>query len=363
MKRALLLAEKGKGHVAPNPMVGAVIVKNGMIIGEGYHQRFGEAHAEVNAIKNATGTVKGATMYVTLEPCSHFGKTPPCSQLIIKHDIARVVIASRDPNPLVSGNGIQQLQQAGIEVDIGILDEENKILNKSFFKYIISRKPYVILKTAMTLDGKIATVSNQSKWISNALSRAYVHELRHELQAIMVGVNTVKYDNPSLTTRRTDKQNNHQPIRIIVDSRLSIDKSSHIVQSAKHIPTIILTTEQATKDKIEALETLGVTILTVNTKDNKVNLLEAMNILGLHGISSILLEGGSTLAFSALEEGIVDEVYTFIAPKIFGGKTAPTAVGGTGINRVEDAVQLNLKTIKQFDGDVCLIYDVLKEEK
>ncbi|MFW6319497.1 MAG: bifunctional diaminohydroxyphosphoribosylaminopyrimidine deaminase/5-amino-6-(5-phosphoribosylamino)uracil reductase RibD, partial [Bacillota bacterium] len=346
-----------------NPMVGAVIVNKGKIIGEGYHQRFGEAHAEVNAIKNATAPVKGATMYVTLEPCSHFGKTPPCSQLIIKHDIARVVIASRDPNPLVSGCGIQQLKQAGIEVEIGILDKENKILNKSFFKYMIDRKPHVILKTAMTLDGKTATISNQSKWISNEFSRAYVHELRHELQAIMVGINTVNYDDPMLTTRRLNEHNNHQPIRIIVDSQLSINIKSYIVQSAKHIPTIILTTNQANKDKIKTLETLGVPILIVGTIDNKVNLLEAMDMLGRRGISSILLEGGSTLAFSALKEGIVDEVYSFIAPKIFGGKTAPTAVGGTGVKRVEDAVNLNLKSIKQFNGDVCLIYDVLKEEQ
>lgn len=361
MKQALTLAKKGDGYVAPNPMVGAVIVKNDTIIGVGYHQRFGEAHAEVNAIENATESVAGATMYVTLEPCSHFGKTPPCSQLIIDNKIARVVISSQDPNPLVSGNGIQQLLQAGIDVKTGVLDDDNKILNKTFFKYIKDKKPYVVLKTAMTLDGKIATTDKQSKWISNTDSRAFVHELRHSLQAIMVGSNTVKQDNPLLTARRNAKDS-EQPIRIVMDSKLSIDMKSTLIQTAKTIPTIVVTTYQAPHAKIKKLEALGVTLLVVNAKEKYVDFHDAIDQLGKIGISSILLEGGSTLAFSALQAGVVDEVYTFIAPKIFGGKQAPTAVGGDGVKEVENAFELSLKEIKQFAGDVCLIYDVVKEE-
>jgi diaminohydroxyphosphoribosylaminopyrimidine deaminase / 5-amino-6-(5-phosphoribosylamino)uracil reductase len=361
MKRALELAKKGTGFVDPNPLVGAVIVKDNKIIGEGYHMKYGGPHAEVNAINHASESVKGATMYVTLEPCAHYGKTPPCASLLIKHELARVVIASLDPNPLVAGRGIQMLKDAHIEVEVGVLDDENKQMNKAFFKFIQSKKPYVIMKTAMTADGKIATVKNESKWISNEHSRQYVHHMRHQMMAIMVGINTIKHDDPMLTSRLSN-QNVKQPIRIILDTKLEIDEQTKVIKTAKEIPTILFTTEQNQKDKINQLTNKGVQVFHTKTAYDEVDLNDVMTILGQLNISSVLLEGGSNVNFSALRDGIVDEVYCFIAPKIFGGKFAMTPVGGKGVEHVSDAFSLNLTDVIKFDQDVCLIYDVIKEK-
>jgi diaminohydroxyphosphoribosylaminopyrimidine deaminase / 5-amino-6-(5-phosphoribosylamino)uracil reductase len=359
MKRALNLAKKGIGHVEPNPLVGAVIVKDGKIISEGYHMKYGEAHAEVNAIKNAKESVVGTTMYVTLEPCSHHGKTPPCANLLIKHQIKRVVIASLDPNPLVAGKGIQLLKNANIEVNVGLLDDKNKKLNKFFFKHIQHQRPYVIMKTAMTADGKIATIKNESKWISNEKSRLHVHKMRHQMMAIMIGVNTVKYDDPMLSARLLNK-NIRQPIRIILDSLLEIDENSKVIQTANQIKTIIFTTVNDELEKTKKLETYGAKVIQTKSHLNEVDLNEVMKKLGQMGINSVLLEGGGSVNYSALRDGIVDEVYCFIAPKIFGGKTAMTPVSGIGVNYVDDAFKLHLQEVKKFDQDVCLIYEVLK---
>ena len=285
MKIALDLAKLGKGKVNPNPLVGAVIVKDKKIIAKGYHEKYGEDHAEVNAFKNAKENVAGATMYVTLEPCSHYGKTPPCVDKIIDNKISRVVIGMMDPNKLVLGQGIKKLQDAGIEVEVGVLEEECKKLNEVFIKYIKNKKPFVVLKAAMSLDGKISTASGESKWITGNKSRSEVHKLRNDLSAIMVGVDTVIIDNPYLTCRIVDGRN---PIRIIIDSKLRIPKDSNVLENTNDIKTIIATTEKAPKEKIDYLENLGVWVIKTKSKDEKVNLKELMIKLGELKIDSIL---------------------------------------------------------------------------
>lgn len=337
MKLALELAKKGIGRVHPNPMVGAVIVKDGKILGQGYHKKCGEGHAEVNAFKDAeekNENVEGAEMYVTLEPCSHFGKTPPCADKIIEKKISKVFIGTLDPNPLVAGRGVKKLKDAGIYVEYGILESECYKLNEVFMKYIVKKEPFVVMKTGMSLDGKIATYSGESKWITEERSREDVHNLRNELTGIMVGINTVLKDNPQLTCRVNGGRN---PIRIIVDSNLKIPMDCKIVNTAKEVETIIATTDKANLDKINSLEDKGVKIIVVPSKNGKVNLKELMTILGKLKIDSILLEGGGTLNFSALEEGIVDKVKIYIAPKIIGGKDSKTPIEGKGIDNLKDA--------------------------
>ncbi len=360
MKKALDLAKAYEGFVEPNPMVGAIIVKDEKVIGTGAHQSFGDAHAEVNAFNDAKESVEGATMYVTLEPCSHYGKTPPCADLIIKKNIKRVVIASLDPNPLVAGNGIKKLKDARIDVDVGVLDKENKALNKVFFKFIQTKLPYVVLKTAMTADGKIASYTHDSKWITNHLSRQWVHELRAKLQGIMVGVNTVIYDDPKLNVR-LDKDL-RQPLRIILDTRLEIPLKSYVVKTAAQQETIIITTSKANQAKYNALLDLGVTLLKADIKEGEVDIHHALIMLGKRNISSLLLEGGSAVNFSALKANVVDEMHCFIAPKIIGGMHALSPVGGLGIANLSDAFHLKLNDILRFDDDVCLSYTLLKEK-
>lgn len=341
MKLALEHAKKGRGKVNPNPMVGAVIVKNEKIIGIGYHEFFGGAHAEVNAFKNSTENVEGGTMYVTLEPCSHYGKTPPCVDKIIEKKIKRVVVGSLDPNPLVAGKGIKKLKDVGIEVEIGVLEKECIELNEIFMKYIKTKKPFVVLKCAMSLDGKICTRDGESKWITGKEARAHVHETRNILSGIMVGVDTVIKDNPKLTSRIAGGKN---PIRIVVDSTPRIPLASNVLIDEFKDKTIIATTDYADKEKIKDIENLGVKVLVVKSKGKKVNLNNLMSRLGEMNIDSILLEGGGTLNFSALKEGIVDKVQIYIAPKIIGGSLAKTPVEGEGIDKLKEA--FNLKDLK-----------------
>ena len=360
MKLALELAKKGIGRVHPNPMVGAVIVKDGKILGQGYHKKCGEGHAEVNAFKDAeekNENVEGAEMYVTLEPCSHFGKTPPCADKIIEKKISKVFIGTLDPNPLVAGRGVKKLKDAGIYVEYGILESECYKLNEVFMKYIVKKEPFVVMKTGMSLDGKIATYSGESKWITEEKSREDVHNLRNELTGIMVGINTVLKDNPQLTCRVNGGRN---PIRIIVDSTLKIPIDCKIVNTAKEVETIIATTDKANLDKINSLEDKGVKIIVVPSKNGKVNLKELMITLGKLKIDSILLEGGGTLNFSALEEGIVDKVKIYIAPKIIGGKDAPSFVSGMGIESLSDATNLHITNTTMIDNDILIEADVIK---
>lgn len=351
MKRALELAKKGRGRVNPNPLVGAVIVKQGKIIGEGYHEAYGKAHAEVNALANASEDVTGATMYVTLEPCAHYGKTPPCAERIIKEKIAKVVIAMVDPNPKVAGQGIGKLRAANIELVVGVLEQEAKKLNEVFIKYITQKRPFVILKSAMSLDGKIITSTGESKWITGETSRQQVHQLRNELTSIMVGVNTIIEDNPRLTCRLNKARN---PIRIVVDTTLRIPINAYVIEHSGEAQTIIASTERADMDKVLKLRNKGIKVLITPLKNSQVDLQDLMFQLGALNIDSILLEGGSTLNFSALQEGIVDKVQFYIAPKLIGGEKAKTPVGGVGINQLKDAFLLKDMCLTKVGEDILI---------
>jgi diaminohydroxyphosphoribosylaminopyrimidine deaminase/5-amino-6-(5-phosphoribosylamino)uracil reductase len=361
MKRALEIAKLGEGHTSPNPLVGAIIVKNGKIIGEGYHEKYGENHAEVNAFLNAEEDVTGADMYVTLEPCSHYGNTPPCSERIVKEGIKKIFIAMEDPNPLVAGRGIQILKEAGIEVETGILEKEAEDLNEIFLKYIKDKIPFCILKTAMSLDGKIATYTGDSKWISNEKSRRYVHQLRHKVSSIMVGIGTVLADDPLLTTRLEDKDGT-DPIRVIVDSKGRIPLESKVINSTSRAKPILATTSKIPKHKKEQLESKKVEVVITPTKNNQVDLNYLFKYLGDKGIDSVLVEGGSTLNESIIKEKLVDKVITFIAPKIIGGVKAKTPVEGKGFEYVKEAVVLEKIKTKIFDEDVMISGYVRKDE-
>jgi diaminohydroxyphosphoribosylaminopyrimidine deaminase/5-amino-6-(5-phosphoribosylamino)uracil reductase len=352
MKRALELAKKGIGYTSPNPLVGAVIVKHGRIIGEGYHMSYGGNHAEVNAFLNATEDVRGATMYVTLEPCSHYGKTPPCANAIVEKGIKKVVIGLLDPNPLVAGKGIKILRDKGIEV-VESKSIEAASINEIFLKYIVTGLPFCILKTAMTLDGKIACYTGNSKWITNELSRKYVHELRHRVSAIMVGIGTVMADDPLLTTRLENAEGK-DAIRIIVDSSARIPLEAKILHVKSKAKTILVTTEKADGDKLKVLEGMGIDIIITPLKNDGVDLTYLMKKLGERKIDSVLLEGGSELNYSALQEGIVDKINAFIAPKIIGGNTAKTSIGGIGKATMEEAILIRNIEIHNFGTDIMI---------
>lgn len=362
MKRAIELAKKGAGFVNPNPMVGCVVVKDDIIISEGYHEYYGGFHAERNALTNTKINCDGATLYVTLEPCCHHGKTPPCTDIIIEKGIKKVVVGILDPNPLVAGKGISILQNAGIDVVTGVEEDEIRKLNKVFLKYIKTKRPYVLLKTAMTLDGKIASYTGDSKWITNEKSRELVHKLRSEMMGIVAGIGTVKADNPMLNCRINRQQTSsivsvRQPIRIIVDTKASISIESQIVKTAKEYRTILATccTDVShTSNKIELLKSHGVEILFCEEKDGRVDINDLMIKLGEKGIDSLLLEGGSTLNAAFLQAGCVDEVYAFIAPKIIGGEHSKSPIGGTGIELMKNAIMLNDVEVEQIDNDILI---------
>lgn len=328
MHRALELAEKGAGRTGPNPMVGALIVKGGRIIGEGYHRVCGGPHAEVNAFNSCTENPEGSDMYVTLEPCAHEGRTPPCAKLIAEKKVRRVLIASQDPNPLVCGKGMAYLRSSGIEVQAGLYDRENKRLNEVFMKYIPEKEPFVLFKAAMSLDGKIATAAGESKWISGEVSRRQVHALRSRYASVMVGAGTVIADNPHLTARITGAKN---PIRVIADGHLRCPQTSHVFDGSSR--TIVLALP-GNKQKKAALRQKGVEIIETDAFEGNINLKEAMRSLGKIGIDSILLEGGPTFVQAALKQDIIDKVRFYIAPCIIGGAGAPGPVGGPGIERL-----------------------------
>jgi len=359
MKRAFELARKGIGRVNPNPLVGAVIARNDKIIGEGYHEFYGGPHAEVNAFRSAVESVAGATMYVTLEPCSHYGKTPPCAEAIVKNKIAKVVIGMLDPNPLVAGKGIKILEDNGIVVEYGYMCEELKQLNRVFLKFIQNKLPYVLMKTAMTLDGKIASKTGDSRWVSNEKSRARVHQLRNELAGIMVGVDTVLADDPMLSTR-LKKGKGRNPVRIVVDSTARIPLESKILNSSKEAKTIVAVTEKADLIKLKQIEELGNVVFRLKSRNGRVDLNDLMVKLGETGIDGVLLEGGATLNFSALKAGIVDEVMSFIAPKIIGGTNSKSPVGGEGIDKMKNAIELENIKIDQLGNDLMLIGKIRK---
>ena len=352
MLRAIDLAKKGMGYTSPNPLVGAVIVKDGRIIGEGCHEKYGDLHAERNAIKNLTESAEGATIYVTLEPCCHHGKQPPCTEAIVENRIAKVVIGSRDPNPLVSGKGTAYLREHGIIVEEDFMREECDELNPVFFHYITTGLPYVVMKYAMTLDGKIATRTGESKWITGEKSRMEVQEMRHRYRGIMVGIGTVLADDPMLNVRIEGKRS---PIRIICDSSLKIPLDCRICKTAKDYRTIIACAK-ADENKKEQLKNLGIQLFEFPDVNNKVDLSKLMKELGSMKIDSILLEGGGTLNDSMMRAGLINEIKAFVAPKIFGGVNAKSPVAGTGFAHVDEGGIFKLNSIRQFDDDVLLEY-------
>ena len=354
MKMALELAQKGMGFTAPNPMVGAVIVKNGRIIGQGYHRKYGELHAEREALAACTEEPEGAYIYVTLEPCCHYGKQPPCVNAILEAGIRRVIIGSSDPNPLVAGKGIRILKDHGIEVTENILKEECDKLNEAFFYYIQNKKPYVVMKYAMTMDGKIAAYTGESKWVTGEAARIHVQEQRLKYTGIMVGVGTVLADDPMLTCRL---ENSRNPVRIICDSHLRTPLTSKIVRTAKTIPTILASSSKD-QQKIKNYEELGCQVLYVPEKNGHIDLNRLMELLGAAKIDSILLEGGGSLNWSALESGIVQKVQTYIAPKLFGGEEAKTPVEGKGFPDPASAVLLKNSEIIRLGDDFLIESEV-----
>jgi len=355
MRMALGLARKGRGRTTPNPMVGAVVVRGKAAVGKGYHRRAGEPHAEVLALRQAGKKAKGATLYLNLEPCDHFGKTPPCTQAILKAGIQRVVAGMRDPNPLVSGRGFRRLKRAGVRVDVGLLEGECRELNAPFGKFISTGNPFVILKAAVSLDGKVATKSGDSRWISGGASRKYVHRLRSDVDAVMVGVGTVRRDDPLLNVRLAGRKNPRHPLRIIVDSRLRIPADSRIVRTAAEFPTLVAATPSAPLKRVDWLKKKRVEVLVVRrNRRGRVSLLALLKELGSRGIQSILLEGGPTLNASAWEEKIVDRVLLFIAPKVIGGRETSGMIGGEGVGKVKNARRVEILRVRRMGPDLLI---------
>ena len=366
MQRAIELARRGEGWVNPNPLVGAVIVKDGRVIAEGWHHKYGELHAERDALRALKEPAEGATIYVTLEPCCHYGKQPPCTLAIMEHGIRRVVIGSRDPNPLVAGKGVRMLREHGITVVEDFMREECDALNPVFFHYITTGRPYVKMKYAMTADGKIATKTGASKWITSEEARELVHDWRNACRGIMAGIGTVLADDPLLNCR---KPGGRDPVRIICDSRLRIPEDSQICRTAQKYETIVACALSEDADrrpeemraKAERLRQQGVEVWSVPAQDGSVDLKELINRLGKRGIDSILLEGGGTLNESALRAGIVQEVNAFVAPKIFGGK-ARSPVEGIGVEVPQEALRMKMEQFRQVGPDLLITYRIANDQ-
>lgn len=339
MRLALELAEQARGRTSPNPLVGAVIVKDGQIVGRGYHQKAGTPHAEVHALREAGELARGASMYVTLEPCSHYGRTPPCSRAVIEAGLSEVYVAMADPNPRVAGEGIRQLRDAGIKVEVGILEAAARRMNEIFIKYITAKQPFVLLKTAMTLDGKIAARTGHARWVTGPEARFRVHRIRDEYDAILVGVNTVLDDDPELNCRLPDGSG-HDPVRLVLDTRARTPLNARILRVDSPAPTIIVTTDLAPAENIRRLKAVGAEIITMTSRDGRVDLPELLVDLGRREISSLLVEGGAEVSAAFLGAGLVDKVLWFIAPKIIGGRDAPGPVAGTGLARMDEALAL-----------------------
>jgi diaminohydroxyphosphoribosylaminopyrimidine deaminase/5-amino-6-(5-phosphoribosylamino)uracil reductase len=353
MKMAIELARRGRGYTAPNPLVGAVIVQDGVVVGKGYHEQVGGAHAEVNAIADAGEQANGATLYVNLEPCNHHGRMPPCTEAILKSGLRRVVVGMEDPNPNVRGNGNQFLRDHGIEVICGIAQKESERLNEIFIKYVTTKRPFVILKCACTLDGYIATRTGNSKWITNAASRRFVHELRHAVDAIMVGVGTVNQDDPRLTTRLDDKQG-RDPIRIVLDTHLSISPDAALLNLSSDSDTLIITGPDVQEEKRKKLARPGVRILSTELKNGHIDLNVLMTRLGDLGITSLLIEGGSRVNASALKAHIVDKVFFFYAPKILGGDNGIPVFKGKGPALMSESIRIKDVSVHRFADDMMI---------
>ena len=353
MQMAFELARRGCGRTSPNPMVGAVVVKDGVVVGEGYHLKAGTPHAEVIALREAGEKAESATLYVNLEPCCHYGRTGPCTEAVLAAGVKRMVIAMTDPNPLVSGMGISFLKQHGLEIAAGVLEKEARLLNEIFVKYITTGRPFVVLKVAMSLDGKIATCAGESQWITGSEARLDGRHLRHRYDAILVGINTVLLDDPSLTAWLPGEKGK-DPVRVIVDSLARTPVEARVITRSPESYTIIAVTERAPLERVENLKKAGAQVVMVPGESPRVDMRALMSELARREITSVLIEGGGEVNASALASGMVDKVVWFIAPKIIGGQEAPGPVGGQGISRLADAGRIENLTVRRCGEDVCL---------
>ena len=354
MKKVLELAEKGMGTTSPNPMVGALIVKNGKIIASAYHRRPGALHAEAIALKRAGKKAKGATLYVNLEPCGHIGRTPPCSKAIIKSGIRKVYCSMIDPNPLNNGKGKKELEKNGVKVRVGVLNKEAVKLNKVFIKYVTKKMPFVTIKAAESLDGKIATKTMDSKWITTQASRDYSHALRSKMDAVLVGVNTIIRDNPILTSRK-----NKSPIKIVLDSSLRVSEGANIFSKKSPALNIVAILKKSLKDqhilkKAEGFNKKGILVIACPGKNSRIDMNWLLKELAELEISRLLVEGGGDTIAGFLEQGLADRVLFFIAPKIIGGRNAVTSVEGKGVEKVSQAIELKNVKIEIIEGDILV---------
>jgi len=347
MNRTLELAKRGAGWVSPNPMVGCVIVKDGQVIAEGWHAKYGGPHAEAAALAIAGQKANGATLYVNLEPCSHFGKTPPCADAIIAHKLARVVVAMEDPNPKVAGRGIERIRAAGIQVEVGLMEAEAKELNRSFLHYITNKTPYCLMKTAVTMDGKTGTSTGDSQWITGPAAREVVHHMRHELDAVLVGTGTALADNPRLTARLDMEVS--QPVRVVIDKDALLPQSHHLFSDGAAKTIWAVGETQVPQETAEHVE-----VVKVEVKDGHLDLKDLFEKLGERNIASILLESGGGLNAAMLEAGLVQEVALFMAPKIVGGAEAKTAVEGSGIPVLSDCLNLEFTEVRPVGPDLLI---------
>ncbi|RKY57306.1 MAG: bifunctional diaminohydroxyphosphoribosylaminopyrimidine deaminase/5-amino-6-(5-phosphoribosylamino)uracil reductase RibD [Candidatus Latescibacterota bacterium] len=350
MKLALRLARKGLGSTHPNPMVGALVVRDGKVVGRGWHRRPGEPHAEVVALREAGDSARGATMYVTLEPCVHYGRTPPCVDRILEAGVSRVICATVDPNPLVDGRGIGKLRDAGVEVEVGVLEDEAKELNRAYFKYITTGRPFVTLKWAQTLDGRIATSSGDSRWITGEGARKHAHRLRAEADAVVVGVGTVLADDPQLTVRLTKGRD---PLRVVLDSELRTPPTAKVLSGGR---AVLATTERASPERRKVLEEAGAEVWVLPERDGRVDLEALLAKLAGEGRISVLVEGGREVLTSFLRRGMCDRIVIFLAPKLLG--EGIDALGDLGIDRISDALSLRILRTRRFGEDICLEADI-----
>lgn len=353
MNIALELAATASGKTNPNPLVGAVIVKEGMIVGSGLHRKAGEPHAEVHAFRMAGDHAKDATLYVTLEPCSHFGKTPPCAELVKNSGVKRVVIAMQDPNPLVAGRGIRILQEAGIEVEVGVLEQEALRLNERFIHNMLTGTPFVLSKIAMTLDGKLATHNGHSKWITGSEARESVHHIRNEVDGIMVGIGTVLADNPQLTTRLPESEGGKNPIRVILDTKLRIPLDAKVTMT-QEAQTWIVTSEDADGQKMALLKEKGLEIITAPVSESGLDLRVILTELFKRGLTHILLEGGSELNGAFLKAGLINKFLVYVAPKLIGGRNSKSPFAGLDSETMDEALNVDIHSIEHFGKDICI---------
>ncbi len=362
MKKALKLAARGEGYTSPNPLVGAVVVKNDEIVGQGYHKKAGKPHAEVYALNQAGKNAEDATLYVNLEPCCHMGKTPACSLKIINSNISRLVVAMEDPNPLVAGKGIKDLEEAGIEIKTGVLEQEAKEINEIFIKHITEQKPFIYLKTGQTLDGYLATRTGDSRWVTNEKARKYGHQLRHKVDGILVGIGTVISDNPRLTTR-LDNKVGKDPIRIVLDSNLRTPIDANIINEDSESPTFLITTEDYNRDKYTELNKFNnINILVLpKDKNGRIELNQLLKELYQKEITSILVEGGGKINHSFLKKALIDKIYCFIAPKILGGNDGISSFNGPGVEKMNNAYELENIDYEFLDGNILCKGEIRKE--